>query len=535
MSREEAAQPAPDDGGATIPERHPSLFEPATLLFAVLLALLGVIIGLELITRVGITPNSSIIGAIIAIAASRVPLAVLRPFRSVHRQNLLQTAISGATFGGANAIFLPMGVLWLAGVPELVPVMALGAFLGAVIDAAILYMIFDSRVYPAGGLWPSGIATAECIIAGDQGGRRARLLALGGVAGGLGQYAGIPMDVFGICWIGNIWALAMFGLGLLAGAYAPLVSAMDLTALNAPQGIMIGAGAVAMVQIVTAIRRGGSESAAGRSFGTSGKQLGRGIGGGFVAFAIAAALIALAGGLATDMSFLRLAGFVLFATVAALVSELIVGIAAMHAGWFPAFATALIFLMLGMLLGFPAVPLAFLVGFTASTGPAFADMGYDLKTGWILRGQGARPDFERQGRREQFRAELLGIGVAAVVVLALYGSYFSRDLIPPVDRVYVATIAAGADPGMATALAFWAIPGAIIQLAGGASRQLGILFATGLLIHNPAAGWTALAALLVRAVLERRFGRAVEGPMYVLAGGFIAGSALTSFGSALKR
>ena len=47
----------------------------------------------------------------------------------------------------------------------------------------------------------------------------------------------------------------------------------------------------------------------------------------------------------------------------------------MHAGWFPAFATALIFLIVGMLLGFPDLPLAILVGFTAATGPAFADMG----------------------------------------------------------------------------------------------------------------------------------------------------------------
>jgi uncharacterized oligopeptide transporter (OPT) family protein len=225
-----------------------------------------------------------------------------------------------------------------------------------------------------------------------------------------------------------------------------------------------------------------------------------------------------------------LVGFVLFAALSALVSELIVGLSAMHAGWFPAFATALIFLVLGMLLGFPSLPLALLVGFTAATGPAFADMGYDLKAGWVLRGEGRDPEYERQGRRQQYLAELLGFVVAAVFVLLVHERYFQADLLPPVDRVYAATIAAGTNPTMATSLLLWAVPGALIQGLGGSSRQLGILFATGLLIVNPAAGWTAAVALAVRGILIRRFGRAAEGPMYIAAGGFIAGSAVTGFG-----
>jgi uncharacterized oligopeptide transporter (OPT) family protein len=225
-----------------------------------------------------------------------------------------------------------------------------------------------------------------------------------------------------------------------------------------------------------------------------------------------------------------LVGFVLFAALAALVSELIVGLSAMHAGWFPAFATALIFLVLGMLIGFPPLPLALLVGFTAATGPAFADMGYDLKAGWVLRGAGEHPEYERQGRRQQYLAELLGFVVAGVFVLLVYERYFEADLLPPVDRVYAATIAAGANPTMARSLILWAIPGAVIQGLGGSSRQLGILFATGLLIVNPVAGWTAGAALVVRGILVRRFGKDAEAPMYVAAGGLIAGSAVTGFG-----
>jgi uncharacterized oligopeptide transporter (OPT) family protein len=510
------------------PRQHPSVFEPTTLVLGIGLALLGAIIGVQLLTRVGITPNSSVIGAILAIALARIPLAVLRPLSSLHRQNLLQTVISGATFGGANALLLPIGIPWLVGRPDLIPAMLGGAFLATLVDATLLYRVFDSRSFPASGLWPSGVATAEVLIAGDEGGGRARLLAIGGVAGGMGQLLGVPMDVFGVCWIGNVWALTMFALGLLLRGYAPDLIGVELGELYVPHGIMIGAGLVALVQMVGTVRE---HASAGKAAGSvTGRAFGRALLGGFGAYSLIAALLAVAGGVASGMSPAMLAGFIIFAAVAALVSELVVGLSAMHAGWFPAFATALIFLVIGLLLGFPQVPLALLVGFTAATGPAFADMGYDLKAGWIVRGRGADPALERAGRRQQYLAELLGFAVAGVFVLAVHQRLFTADLLPPVDRVYAATIAAGTSPELARSLLLWAVPGALVQAVGGASRQMGILLATGLLIVNPVAGWTAAAALVVRGLLTRRWGTAAEGPMYIAAGGFIAGSALVGFG-----
>jgi len=509
-------------------EGHPSIFEPTTFAFALVFAVLGAIIGLELLTRVGISPNTSIIAAVAAIAVSRLPLTVFRRFRDLSRQNLLQTVISAATFGGANGLLLPIGLLWLSGRVDLVPVMMLGALAGLVIDATLLYRLFDTKLFPATGLWPSGVATAECIIAGDRGGKRALLLGAGGLAGALGHPLGIPMDVFGVCWIGNIWALFMFGLGLLVRAYAAPVTGVDVYALYMPHGVMIGAGLVALVQIASSLGRSRRVVAAMSPDARVGGNLLRG----FSAFAVAAGVMAALAGLSTEMSAPTFVGFVLFAAVAALISELIVGIAAMHSGWFPAFATALIFLLIGMALGFPPLPLTFLVGFAASTGPAFADMGYDLKAGWILRGHGKDRAYELAGRREQFAAELLGFAVAAVTVYLFHESYFARDLFPPWDRVASATISAGASPSLARALLLWAIPGALIQWRGGTRRQLGVLFATGLLILNPAAGWTAMVSLAIRFALTRRYGERAEGPMYILAGGFIAGSALTSFASA---
>ncbi|HSW31326.1 MAG TPA: OPT/YSL family transporter, partial [Longimicrobiales bacterium] len=244
--------------------RHPSLLEPATLLAAAVLAVLGAIIGIQLLTRVGVTPNSSVIGAILAISLARLPLAALRVFSNVHRQNLLQTTISAATFGGANGLLLPIGIPWLMGRPDLVLPMLLGSFLAMSAAATLVWLTFDSRTFPAAGLWPAGVATAEVIIAGDKGGGRARMLAAGGVAGGVGQLLGVPMDVFGVCWIGNVWALSMFAAGLLARGYAPTLLGADLGQAYVPHGMMLGAGMVALAQIAWAIRdRGEGRAPAG--------------------------------------------------------------------------------------------------------------------------------------------------------------------------------------------------------------------------------------------------------------------------------
>ena len=530
-----------DTGVAT--RSHPRLGEPLTFLLGAVMAVLGAIIGIQLITRVGVTPNSSVIGAIVALTLARIPIALFRGLSDLHRQNLLQTVISGATFGGANALLLPIGIPWLLGRTDLIAPMFIGACLALVIDATILYRSFDSTTFPATGLWPSGVATAEVLISGDEGGGRARLLAAGGVAGGTGQLFGIPMDVFGVCWIGNAWALTMFAVGLLLRAYVPEVTGVDLNALYVPHGIMIGAGVVALGQMFAAVRRTRpvAEPAPQESDGrphaptVPGAVFGRVLGGGFIAFLATATLIALLAGITSEMSVPMLVAFVLFAATAALVSELVVGLSGMHSGWFPAFATALIFLVVGMLLGFPETPLALLVGFTAATGPAFADMGYDLKAGWILRGRGSDPDFERAGRRQQYFAEMLGFAVAGLFVWFSWERYFSADLVPPLDRVYVSTVAAGASPELARYLLLWAVPGAIVQFVGGASRQMGVLLATGLLILNPAAGWTAIVALILRVVIIRRYGAEVQSTMYVAAGGFIAGSAVVGFGSGVWR
>jgi uncharacterized oligopeptide transporter (OPT) family protein len=207
----------------------------------------------------------------------------------------------------------------------------------------------------------------------------------------------------------------------------------------------------------------------------------------------------------------------------------------MHSGWFPAFAIALITLIIGMMIGFPPVALALLVGFSAATGPAFADMGYDLKTGYILRGNGTDPEAELAGRKQQYFAGLIAFGVALITVMFSYNSFFSQGLIPPVDKVYASTIEAGTSPEVAKQLLMWAIPGAILQLVGGSSRQIGVMFATGLLILNPNAGWAVLAGILIRMVVLKAKGKEAESTLSILAAGFIAGDALYSFFSSVVK
>jgi len=236
-----------------------------------------------------------------------------------------------------------------------------------------------------------------------------------------------------------------------------------------------------------------------------------------------------------ELSLPMLLLFVVYAAFAAMIHELIVGLAAMHSGWFPAFAVALITLVIGMLIGFPPVALALLVGFSAATGPAFSDMGYDLKAGYMLRGYGTDAGFEMDGRRQQLIAAMFAFVVAAVVVLLAYPSFFAQNLVAPVDKVYVATIKAGASSGVALSLLIWAVPGAIVQALGGPKRQLGVLLSTGLLIAFPIAGWAVIAGVACRVIWERVAKGTGNETMQVFGAGVIAGDALYAFFTSMAR
>jgi uncharacterized oligopeptide transporter (OPT) family protein len=512
---------------------HPRFIELGSLLLIAPLCVVGAIIGVQLIVTLGITANTSLIGALAGMALARIPMNAFRRYRSIHVQNLAQSAISAATFGAGNALMLPIGIPFVLGRPELVPALFAGVFLAMLVDGYMLYRMFDSEVFPATGAWPPGAAAAEAIRAGDEGGRKAAVLGVGVLVGIVGNWLIAPgvMSAFGVAFIGNVWALSMFGIGLLLRGYSTLLfggvfPGGDIAKAYVPHGMMVGAGIVALIQMAIIILGHRDIHATAGSAMRTPAEVRHSLGLGSAAYLVIALLIALLGGLAAQLSVGMLALFLIYAAFAALVHELIVGLAAMHSGWFPAFAVALITLVIGMLIGFPPVALSLLVGFSAATGPAFADMGYDLKAGFVLRGYGGDPGFERDGRRQQLFAAMFAFVIAGVVVLIAYPGFFAQNLVAPVDRVYVATIKAGASPDVAWSLAMWAIPGAIIQFLGGPRRQLGILLATGLLIPFPLAGWAVLIGIACRVVWER-FAKA-EG-MEIFGAGVIAGDALFAF------
>ncbi|WP_034918739.1 OPT/YSL family transporter [Erwinia oleae] len=513
---------------------HPRVFEPATLLLLLALSVFGAIIGVQLLTTLGVTPNTSIIGAMVAMIIARIPLQSFARFRSIHIQNLAQSATSAATFGAANSLLLPIAIPWLFGRQDMVMPMFIGVSLAMLLDGYMLYRLFNTRIFPAEGAWPPGVAAAESIKAGDRGGKQAALLGMGIVIGAIGSFFKFPMAALGTAFIGNIWALGMLGIGFLLRGYSQPVFGIDINQLYIPHGMMAGAGVVALFQIIRLIRTSNEEGTTATQHDSTlpenqSTQIGKTLRLGALGFVAISVLIALSSGLYAHLTLPWLLAFMVYAAFAAFLHQMIVGLAAMHSGWFPAFAVALITLLVGILIGFPPEALAMLCGFSAATGPAFADMGYDLKAGWILRGKGEFTRLEVSGRRQQLLAAMLAFVVAIPVVLFIFRDYFSQGLVPPVAKVYVAAINAGVSMDIAKSLLIWAIPGALIQFIGGPGRQMGVLLATGLLINNPLAGWAVLFGILIRYIWIRRGGEAARNNMEVLAAGLIAGDALFSF------
>lgn len=521
---------------------HVKAFDPMILVVTILASCFGAIIDLELMTRVGVSQNTSIIGALLAVVISMIPGKLFHRFKNIHAQNLVQTSISGAAYAAANAMILPIGIPVLMGRSDLMLPVLFGVTLAAIVDGFLVYKVFDSPMFAATNPFPSGIATSETILALANRGKRSLLLFVGMGAGIAGKAAGIPMDLFGVSWFANLLAMMAFALGSIAkGSLIPMWTAaisvdgvVPTMITYLPHGMMVGAGLISLIQAALVLGKKSKKSAektaqdATSERSVTMESMRKSLGIGFVLFLGIAILLAFTTGIYAEMSAGQLVAWLLFAAFAAISSELVCGLSSMHSGWFPAMATALIFLIVGIMMGFPAMPLAILVAYTSSTGPAFCDMQTDLKCGWILRGRGVNPEFEKAGRKQQFISELLGYCVAFVMVLLLANTYFDQGLFVPTTKTFIATIDAGANAEVAKWLLIWAIPGAVLQLIGG-PRQLGIMFATGLLIGNTRNGLTVLVALLIRIVATRWDKKKAQDLLYILGAGCIAGSALFSF------
>lgn len=504
--------------GATHGPRHPAALGRASLALIIPLGLLAALLGVQMVTVLGTAATTAVPAALLAMALGALPWAVLRGFRCVHRQNLAQGAAAVATIAAGNVLLLPIGLPVALGRPDLVLPLFAGVVLALAVDLLLAWRLFATPAFPAEGAWPQGRAAAETLLAGQEGERRGVALVLGIAAGALGAMYRVPMLAFGLAFLAPAWPLGAFAAGLLVRGHAPDLPSgwlPDLMRAQVPQGLLLGAALAAVAQmVVVALRRRAEARAVPPALAMA-----------FAAHLGIAVLLALAGGLASRLGPGMLVLFVAYAAVAAFVHLLACGLAAMHTGWLPALALAMIALTLGLLVGFPPVALCLVTAFTAATAPGFAVLGQALATGRVLRA-GSPEAFEREGTRQQVLAALVAAGLAVLVVALAHGPLFAAGRIPPMDHVYAIAIRAGTAPDVFLRMLPWAVAGAVLQLAGGPGRQIGLLFATGMMLLNPAAGWALLAGLACRELARRRLRGVNADELRAFAGGTIAGDAL---------
>lgn len=509
-------------------------FEPATVFVGTILAILSAIVCMQILGKVGVSANTSILGAIFAMLVSRIPVSSMKNFKNLERQNYIQTISSGAGFAASNCGLTAVAILFVLGETKAILPMALGCLFGTVASIFVVGGLYDSSIFPAEESWAPGIATAEVLEAGDAGGSKAKRIIQGIVVGIVGSYLKLPVAAVGITFITSLASIAALGVGLIIRGYCADVTGFALGSTYIPQGFMIGAGAIALIQsilsIVRSSKKNREDTKQNKNRTVTDEKAKRIIVMSFGIHLVGAIFVGLLTGVLTDMSAGKMILWIIWTAFASVASMMLVGMAAMYSGWFPAFAITTIFLTLGMLMGFPSIAVAVLTGYISSVGPCFADMGYDLKTGWIIRGRGEDPEHEVYGRKQQVYIEIYGAILGIIIVMLFANMTLSQGLIPASSNTFAATCQAVANPEMLKTLLLFAIPGAIVQLLGG-KHMIGVLFATGLVINSPIYGVGVLATVIVRLIFKKR----VDDFMNCRDAGLIAGDGLYSFFASLVK
>ena len=524
-----------------------SILEPGTLTLGILLSILSAVICMQIMGQFGIAPNTSLISAVLVMIVARIPMTITQKFRNLERQNYTLSFASSAGFAAANCGFVSIAVVFIMGRTDLMIPMAFGSLIGSMISIFITGKIFDSKIFPAKGpYWPLGTAIASSLDAGDEGGKKGIQLLQGLIVGAIASFFGIPAAGVGIVFIANVVAMAALGLGIVLRGYSTLFfNGFDIGRSNIPQGMMIGAGIIAFIQIFLVIlkrvpvRRKKaasdldlqsnkktdpdteaeytiSDSAAKKTMISSG-----------LLFIIGAVITALVMGVFSEMSPGQSILWVIFAGIASLVVMILVGTVSMRSGWAPTFAVVTVCITIGVLMGFPPLPMAVLAGYLGSIGPCLADTGIGLKSGWIIRGSGTDRAVELYGRKQQVLIKQLG-AVIGIAVAVIFGTMLIHsDIVPPMSIFYADTVTSATDSTLLLELALWAIPGAVLQAAFG-NKSVGLMLATGMLINNPVFGISVLAAVGFRLVIGTKH-------MTVRAPGLIAGDGLFGFAANVFR
>jgi len=496
-------------------------YEMGTLALGLLLSILSAAICMQIMGQFGIAPNTSLISAVLVMVVARIPLVVVSRFRNLERQNYVLSVASSAGFAAANCGFVAIATMFVLGQNGLVIPMAFGTLIGSFISVFVTGRIFDSRIFPAKGAWPLGVAVATSLEAGDKGGKKGFELLQGLAIGVVASIFGVPAAGVGIVFIANMFTMSALGVGMiLRGHSIRLFGGFDIGQSNIAQGVMIGAGIVALVQIFLAITKG-SKNTTCDEFSVNDRMALKTMLGAVGLFIVGAIVIALVTGIWGEMGVGLASLWVVFASICAIISMVLVGTASMHSGWAPTFAVVTICLTVGVFIGFPPMPLAVLVGYIGSVGPCFADTGIGLKAGWLLRGSGTSLQHELYGRKQQVLIKQLGV-VIGIAMAVFFGTTLVRsDVLPPMSIFYAYTVETVMDSVVLQELFLWAIPGAVLQAAFG-SKSVGLMLAAGLLINNAVFGIAVLSAIVLRLVIGTKH-------MTVRAPGLIAGDGLFGF------
>ena len=504
-----------------------SIFDAGVLISGVFLAIISAAICMQIMGLFGTTPNTSLIGAVLIMIVARIPLHVLTRLRHKERQNYILTIASSAGFSAANCGFIAIATVFMFGRNDLIFPVAIGALIGSMLSVFIIGRIFDSKIFPAKAAWPMGKAIANVVDAGDAGGKKTFELFQGIGVGALASFFGIPAAGVGVAFIANMLAMGALGVGMILRGHSTLFfRGFDIGESGIAQGIMIGAGLVALIQIIVTLMKK-SKTEEDSSYTVSDKATRSVLGVSTLFFVAGAVVLGVISGAFSDMSSLQTAMWVLFSGISSIVVVILVGRAAMQTGWAPAFAVVTICLTIGLFAGFPPMPLAVLVGYIGSVGLPMHDTGQSLKAGWLIRGQGEDAEYELYGRRQQVIGKQFGVVIGIAMALVFSMILISENVIPPMSIFYANTVAETVDIAFIRELLIWAVPGAVLQAAFG-SRSVGLMLATGLLINNPVFGIAVLSAIVLRLIFGTKH-------MEIRAPGLIAGDGLFGFGANIFR
>lgn len=93
-----------------------------------------------------------------------------------------------ADFAASNCGLTAIAILFVLGETNAILPMALGCLFGTAASIFVVGQLYDSSIFPAEESWAPGIATAEVLEAGDEGGSKAKRIIEGIVVGMVGSH-----------------------------------------------------------------------------------------------------------------------------------------------------------------------------------------------------------------------------------------------------------------------------------------------------------------------------------------------------------